>query len=625
MGCASSIGNANLLLDSLVKTTKNEVKTFELYSKAAEAGNTNAQYNLALCYANGEGTTKDLEKAFEFYSKAAEAGNTNAQYNLALCYANGKGTKRNSEKAFKLYSKAAEAGNTNAQYALGWCYEDGRGTTKNSEEAFELYSKAAKAGHLNAQFNLALCYANGEGTTKNEEKAFELYSKAAEAGNTNAQYNLALCYANGKGTKRNSEKAFEFYSKAVEAGIKNLENWGIQVKNLYKRYSKIPDSDNISVLYNLGWCYQNGLGTAKNLEKAFELYFFGVIFVNHHDSQRLGCREYLEWISPNEMIFLDQVGTGGFGVVKEGRWERGKILFWDKKTQKHERGGVTKVALKCFKNSQNLEYINSNEFIAHLHCAFCKYILEFYGITKDVVTNEFVMILPFAEHGDLRAFLKMNNDTFTWDMFLRILFQIAGGLRFIHDSKLVHGDLHPGNILVLKLNPLKVVISDLGFCRPADYAPQSGKIYGVLEYLAPEICKGAQHTKYSDIYSFTIVSCEIISGERPLNNTDPIYIQFDVIDGKRPIIKKHTPQCIQEMIQKNWQYDQYGRDSAEELQQTIISARDNCNLNEPVREKRLNSEEIQDGNHNTTRYKSQLISSLRKRESASFTHGKPSI
>ncbi|KAG9291027.1 hypothetical protein G9A89_012899 [Geosiphon pyriformis] len=44
-------------------------------------------------------------------------------------------------------------------------------------------------------------------------------------------------------------------------------------------------------------------------------------------------RECLEWISPDEIKFLEKVGTGGFGVFKEGIWERGKILFWDKKNQ----------------------------------------------------------------------------------------------------------------------------------------------------------------------------------------------------------------------------------------------------------------------------------------------------
>ncbi|KAG9298442.1 hypothetical protein G9A89_008706 [Geosiphon pyriformis] len=106
-----------------------------------------------------------------------------------------------------------------------------------------------------------------------------------------------------------------------------------------------------------------------------------------------------------------------------------------------------------------------------------------------------------------------------------------------------------------------------------------------LHYLAPEICKGASHTKYSDIY----IALPLLS------------IPFDVIDGK--------------------QYNPYFLDNREELQQTFIAAHDNFNLNKPIREKRFNSEEMQSANHDI-RYKSRIISKPRKMESTGFTHGK---
>ncbi|KAG9289319.1 hypothetical protein G9A89_007880 [Geosiphon pyriformis] len=178
-------------------------KAFLEFQKAANAKNSLGQFFLGCCYDNGT---------------AAEAEHLDAQCNLALCYAIGEGTTRNLEKAFELLSKAAEAGHINAQNCLALCYANREGTTKNSEKAFEFYSKAAEGGGLNAQYNLALCYANGEGTTKNSKKAFKLLSKAAEAGHLNAKNSLANCYAIGEGTARNSEKAFELYSKAAEAG-----------------------------------------------------------------------------------------------------------------------------------------------------------------------------------------------------------------------------------------------------------------------------------------------------------------------------------------------------------------------------------------------------------------------
>ena len=73
-----------------------------------------------------KGVEIDLEKAFYWYQKSAEAGNSNAQYNLGLCYENGKGVEIDLEKAFYWYQKSAEAGNSDAQYNLGLCYENGK-------------------------------------------------------------------------------------------------------------------------------------------------------------------------------------------------------------------------------------------------------------------------------------------------------------------------------------------------------------------------------------------------------------------------------------------------------------------------------------------------------------------
>src|ERR1700752_910776 len=67
---------------------------------------------------NGEGTEKNLEKAFYWYQKAAENGDIDAQYNLALLYKNGEGTEENLEKAFYWYQKAAENNVKEAQHNL---------------------------------------------------------------------------------------------------------------------------------------------------------------------------------------------------------------------------------------------------------------------------------------------------------------------------------------------------------------------------------------------------------------------------------------------------------------------------------------------------------------------------
>ncbi len=58
---------------------------------AADQGVADAQYNLALCYATGDGVVKDAAEAARYFKVAADQGAADAQYNLAVCYATGDG------------------------------------------------------------------------------------------------------------------------------------------------------------------------------------------------------------------------------------------------------------------------------------------------------------------------------------------------------------------------------------------------------------------------------------------------------------------------------------------------------------------------------------------------------
>ena len=163
------------------------------WQKAADAGNSAAQKNLAICYFNGYGVEKDVEKAIYWWQKAADAGNSAAQKNLAFCYLKGDGVEKNVEKAVYWWQKAADAGNSAAQFNLAICYLKGDGVEKDVEKAVYWWQKAADAGDSTAQYRLAFCYLKGEGIEKDVEKAVYWWQKAADTGDSDAEYMLELC------------------------------------------------------------------------------------------------------------------------------------------------------------------------------------------------------------------------------------------------------------------------------------------------------------------------------------------------------------------------------------------------------------------------------------------------
>lgn len=93
-------------------------QTYAEYKVLAEHGDADAQYNLAMCYAKGNGVAKNPYYATAMLKKAAEQGCAEAQYNLAICYANGNGVTQSDNEAIKWLKKAARQNFSEAKQAL---------------------------------------------------------------------------------------------------------------------------------------------------------------------------------------------------------------------------------------------------------------------------------------------------------------------------------------------------------------------------------------------------------------------------------------------------------------------------------------------------------------------------
>ena len=78
-------------------------------------------FELGVCYEFGYDITKqkDIQAAISCYTIAANAGNTKAQYYLAVRYRDGDGVSKDLQKAFELFTKAADAGNSCA-HNMSW-------------------------------------------------------------------------------------------------------------------------------------------------------------------------------------------------------------------------------------------------------------------------------------------------------------------------------------------------------------------------------------------------------------------------------------------------------------------------------------------------------------------------
>ncbi|RHZ85740.1 hypothetical protein Glove_60g127 [Diversispora epigaea] len=266
--------------------------------------------------------------------------------------------------------------------------------------------------------------------------------------------------------------------------------------------------------------------------------------------------EVIEWIPYDRFKDVKQIGKGGFGTIHYARYPKDII-----------------VALKKFNNFVNFNDV-LNEMEIHFRTNNIHGTIKFYGITQDPETHSFMMVLEYAAGGNLREYLKNNFDNFNWEQKLENLYRLSFDLMHIHKLDIVHQDFHPGNILLSNFkNDIK--ISDFGLSKLMWENPNNAEkknIFGVLPYIAPEVLSGdEEYTKAADVYSFGIITYEIVTGIPPYpdmpHDKD---LAMKICNGLRPRIPFHTPKLITRMIMRCWDARVTHRPTFEELYYDLI-------------------------------------------------------
>ncbi|CAB4431323.1 unnamed protein product [Rhizophagus irregularis] len=88
--------------------------------------------------------------------------------------------------------------------------------------------------------------------------------------------------------------------------------------------------------------------------------------------------------------------------------------------------------------------------------------------------------------------------------------------------------------------------------------------------MVPEVLRGYQYTKASDIYSFGIIMNEYLSEKSPYNNISHNHtLATKICKGLRPNIFKYTPKLLVDLIAKCWDANAENRPTAKELYQKL--------------------------------------------------------
>ncbi|GES95351.1 kinase-like domain-containing protein [Rhizophagus clarus] len=268
-----------------------------------------------------------------------------------------------------------------------------------------------------------------------------------------------------------------------------------------------------------------------------------------------------EWIPYDQFDDIKEIGKGGFSTVYSAIWKDGFLYL--KYTSSWIRRPNTRVALKCLHNSQNFidEFINEVKVYTKQKA---DNILKIYGISQNPDTEDYIMVLEYAEGGNFNNYLNENYKRFDWFNGLKVLTKIIEGLNKIHQDRMIHCDFHIGNILLTKkirgigieiindyINDIddyniidddyNTCISDMGLCRKIDDINEKS-IYGVMPYVAPEVLNGKPYTQAADIYSFGMIMCWDLNPENRPNSIEikeVIELFYNSLDQKFKNKKQH--------------------------------------------------------------------------------------
>ena len=224
---------------------------------------------------------------------------------------------------------------------------------------------------------------------------------------------------------------------------------------------------------------------------------------------------YIGRLLDNRYEILEVIGTGGMAVVYKARCHRLNRL----------------VAIKILRE----EYTKDEEFRRRFHAesqavAMLSHpnIVSVYDVSTandaDYIVMELIDGITLKQYMEKKGVLN-------WKETLHFAIQIAKALEHAHSRGIIHRDIKPHNVMVLKNGSVKV--TDFGIARVMSESNTLTKeALGSVHYIAPEQAKGGRVDNRSDLYSLGVVMYEMTTGRPPYDGESPVAVAIQHINGK---------------------------------------------------------------------------------------------
>ena len=170
------------------------------------------------------------------------------------------------------------------------------------------------------------------------------------------------------------------------------------------------------------------------------------------------------------------------------------------------------------------------------------------GRTEDIA----YIAMEYLHGRELRDILN-ENKLLPVDQVLDITSQLAMGLSYAHEHGIVHRDVKPSNVMVIRDGHVK--ITDFGIARMASASvrTQTGMVMGSPKYMSPEQVMGKVTDQRSDIFSLGVMLYEMLTGQVPFigENVNAIMYQtLNAIPAPPNSINPAVPEMLNFIVAK---------------------------------------------------------------------------
>ncbi|KAK9716090.1 hypothetical protein RND81_06G210500 [Saponaria officinalis] len=213
-----------------------------------------------------------------------------------------------------------------------------------------------------------------------------------------------------------------------------------------------------------------------------------------------------EEIERYTMKFREVIGVGGYSRVYLAKFPN--LTFGAIKVYNNCSERLNQVFKSELEISQMLNHPNIVKLLGYCH-------------DKD----EGALVFEYIPKGNLQEKLHNNKDNqnnnanthyLTWKQRMKIAYQLAKALDYLHDLQIVHGDIKGSNLLLDE--NLNCILCDFGFAKMGFSSmikpPSSSRIsiIGTPGYIDPHFLMTGIASKKSDVYSFGVIVLELITG-----------------------------------------------------------------------------------------------------------------